>query len=87
MRNYTTQKSNTIFTVLLGHSLIAISLYVLYRLASFFFEEIELPSNIESLGIIAFVIAITVSGTGLLLRYDMKPVRNRISIPRKEILH
>jgi hypothetical protein len=78
----TQKKIRNIGSMLLGHSLIVIMLYAVYRVGVFVLGQIELPSNIANLGITAFVIMVTLGGTGLLLKFDLKTVPNRIHTHR-----
>jgi len=76
------KRMSNVCILVLGHSLIVIALYAIYRIGTFILGLIELPPNIANLGIAASVIMITMGGTGFLLRFDMKPVPNRIHLRR-----
>ncbi len=83
----TPRRSPGIAGLIFGYSLAAISMYALYRFGAFIIAQIEIPANIENAGLAAFVITITLAGTNLLLRYDMKPIRKTASVREKEYFH
>jgi hypothetical protein len=66
---------NKVWSLLIGNSLAAISLYCIYKVGAFIVVQIEPSPNIESAGFMASVIMITMLCTGLLLRFDMRHLR------------
>ena len=79
----TNRKNASVLNLLLGYTLIAIALYIIYRLASFVIGQIEIPPSFLNVGLGAFVITVTLIATSVLLRLDMKPIRKSIPISHK----
>ncbi|MDP4218855.1 MAG: hypothetical protein Q8916_05565 [Bacteroidota bacterium] len=75
------KKYANICNLFLGHSLIAIMMYILYRIGSFLIDY--LPADILNIILAVAGITVTMFATRMLLRLDAKssikaiPIRNR----------
>jgi len=87
MRQIITSRKKNISTgsLFLGYSLIAIALYIAYRVSAFVVAMIEIPQGIEKFGFAAFTITIILIGMNMLLRYDVKHTVKRIPIRSNQI--
>ena len=81
------RKSMSLMTLFFGYTLIGIAGYIVYKFATFIFDQIDLPANITNLGLASSLIMATLAGTAILLRMDMKQSRKHLPYPQKVVWH